>query len=529
MPFLLLALIALLSPGPAAAEIAPVVIEGEKVKPVALPNPSPAGTGLLDIRQGGLDPALWRGSAAEILTPLLQRAGVALTTGELRAPALRGLARRLALTHAVPPGGPPEDGAEFFAARVLLAAASGDADAARRQARRAPGFIGETAYERLAGIALMQGDFDTACAPMAGGAASPFRAKLAAVCALRGKNGRAKARLALDVMREAGEPDTPFLNLAEAALGGKTVRPAARQVPALHAALLVLAKAAPSPEMLRLIEPVPYPLLLDLEGRDAFRGRIALALAQSRQVSPGKLEAFYAALNLKPGALAAIKRDPKNLMTRETVPAELAPAYALRAAGTAKDAKEKAALLAMLIRDTPPEDLAGSLGDLIFESAPAPAPSLAAEAPAFARLALLQGDAKAKAWLELAGGPHDLAALADIRRLLPERRRAAELVAFARDESIPVLRRADALALLEALGRTVPNDAVAALGVVTQPQAVQDRALAETLRKGQTGEALLRILLLAPGETTSVRLRQIRALRLLGFNEEALTLAVARL
>jgi hypothetical protein len=166
-----------------------------------------------------------------------------------------------------------------------------------------------------------------------------------------------------------------------------------------------------------------------------------------------------------------------------------------------------------------------------MEALPPPDSGLAAGARPIARLALLQGSGAAGSWYALAGQDASLAPLAAVRGLLEESRWANALALYAREQSLPLERRANALGLLEALGFPVGEKATATLVALgaRPPEAADDRSLKTALEKKAEGEALLRALLLSPPETISVLLLRIKVLRTLGFEREAVELALPQL
>lgn len=506
----------------------------ETVAATSLPAPSAAGYGLLDSDKGGLSAALWQDTSATAATALLEDAGTAFTRGTVNEQAWRDLARRIALTHAVEPGGATDQGIGFFAARVLLGAAAGYPDEARKMLQHNPTFLNEDGAARLAAIALMQDNIPAACAdPHLQNPGVSFWQKLAVICDLSQPGGGERARLALDIMREAGESDTLFLALAEAAAGSrKQLDPKLKptSMPVLYAALLAEGHVKPTFAMLQMLSQTPYPLLLNIAGLEAWRAGTAQNLAQGKQISASDLHSVFSGLKLKAPWLTALKANPKILGDEKKIPASLRAPYALRAV----EGGNKSDILAALIALLSPEDLAGNLGALIMQSAPTPA-AAGANAGIFARLALLQGAAGGKEWMAAAGknnpGFAALYPLAVVRGAVPDGERELSLSIYAASPAVPADQRANTLAILQALGYSPGEKALANLTVlgIRLPVAANDTALNEALKSKHEGEVLLRALLLSPHDAVSVLLLQIKTLRAFGLEKEALELTLPRL
>ncbi|MBI3420194.1 MAG: hypothetical protein HY053_08690 [Proteobacteria bacterium] len=516
--------------GPILPDLPPTIISAPEETGVPLPPPSPTGFGLLD-GKAGMGVGVWRQSEIESITPLLRDVSFALTRGSLREPALKNLAQRLALTHAIQPMGDLNEGPKFFEARVLLVAAAGNIGDAFRLLLRNPRYFGEDGAQRLGGLMLMQGDFPRLCNDPHLHAPLLFWQKLAVVCALRDEK-RPQAQMLLDLMREAGESDTLFLELAEAATTGKHVlkpRPA-KEILALHAALLGMGDLDVTPAMLSVLEQNPYPLLLQVKGPEEWRARMAQALDNSESITAKTFMDILAGLTLKSELLQKLRQDPKILGNEKLIPAVLRAAYALRAAEEKDiEAKSRAALLGALITLTASRELTGDLGRMILALVPPPAPDLGVMAPSFARLALLQNDRAAKTWLGLAGNSATPSyALAALRHALPVGERDELLAGFVSNSATPAMARANALAFLQALGLTPGEKALSALAAqsVSLPKPAQDPELDADLQEGRKGEALLRIMLLSPSDTVSVTLLRVKALRAMGFKKEATELAL---
>jgi hypothetical protein len=518
--------------GEPAERLAPV--QSEAVTSAPLQSASLAGYGTLTGKKGGLSSSLWQGTEGGVVIPLLDQTYEAVNSGTINEYVLRDLARRVALTHASEPENNPSPGTDFFAGRVMLAAAAGDPEGALELAKTNPAFIDEENAQRLSAHLLMHSKVVEACAdPKLQAPATPYWQKLSVICALGRPGGKAQAQLALDIMREGGESDALFLEMAEQAASGKkklSVKTAPGGMHVLHAALLAVTGLPPTGAMLEPLSVTPYPLLLHVKGPESWRAKMALELAKTYAATSGTLKNLFSGFVLNDKITDSLAANPKNLANTKVIAVSLRAPYALRAAETASP-KAKLALLSLLISQLAPEDLAGALGQLIMEEAPLPDPNLTEGALPVARLAMLQASRYAKDWYALAEQHASLAPLAAIRGLLPESDWATALMLYAKESSVPLERRAGALGLLEALGHPVGEKAASTLAVLGSrlPEAADDHLLRNALEKKAEGEALLRTLLLSPPDTISVLLLRIKALRAVGFEREAVELALASL
>jgi hypothetical protein len=519
--------------GAPVERIAP--IQSEAVTSAPLQSPSLAGYGTLTGKKGGLSSSLWQGTEGGAVIPLLDQAYEAINRGTVSEYVMRDLARRVALTHASEPENNPSPGTDFFAGRVMLAAAAGDPEGALELAKTNPAFMDEENAQRLSAHLLMHSKVIEACAdPKLHMPATPYWHKLSVICALGRKDGRAHAQLALDVMREGGESDALFLEMAEQAASGKkkiSLKTAPGEMHVLHAALLAVSGLPPTNAMLEPLSVTPYPLLLHVKGPEAWRAKMAMELAKNYGATAGTLKNLFSSFVLNDKTLGSLVANPKSLANAKIIPVSLRAPYALRAAETAGNSKTKIALLALLISLLTPEDLAGALGQLAAEAMPLPGPNINADALPVARLALIQASSYAKDWYALSGHDANLAPLAALRGLLPEKDWATALMLYAKEPSIPLERRSNALGLLEALGHPVGEKATATLTALGArlPEAADDHLLRGALEKKAEGEGLLRTMLLSPPDAISVLLLRIKALRALGFEREAVELALPSL
>jgi hypothetical protein len=522
------------NPGTRVGRAAPSVATAP-VTAAPLSSASTAGYGTLTGEKGGLSSSLWQNTEAGTVIPLLDEAGRTIQRGTLAEYILRELARRTALTHAPEPENNPPPGADFFAGRVILAASAGDPEGAAELAKTQATLIDEDHAQELSSLLLMQAKVIEACAdPKLQAPAAVFWQKLAVICALGREGGKAHARRALDLMREGGETDSFFLDVAEQAASGKkkiTLKTVPAETSILHAALLSVTGLPPPAAVLDPLGRVPCPLLLHVKGPEAWRAKIALELAKNYWVTAGTLKNLFGGFTLNAKTLASLTTNPRHLANPKIIPVSLRAPYALRAAEATEATTTKANYLSLLASLLTPEDLSGALGQLVVESMPGPESGMTTSAQPLARLAMMQGNNGAKDWYALAGHDTRLAPLAALRGLLPESEWANNLALYAKEQSIPLERRATALGLLEALGYPPGEKAAAALTALGArlPEAADDALLRGALDKKAEGEAILRTLLLSPHDTVSVLLLRIKALRALGFEKEAAELALPQL
>ena len=228
------------APAPSSSETAIGGIRIDELGPIALQSEA---IGTID----GLGPDLWRGASRALIAAYLPR-----LPAPAASPAVRGLARALLLTSAVPP--PPATGgasANLLALRLERLTAMGDVDDFVALARALPSGADETSLRARVEAGLLAGDDAAACGEAAGRNASlrgEFWTRAALVCDVIG--GRAaQAQLALDLMAEQGGAEQggvsggPFMALLRAALGDRKPVASLAGVGPLETALLRASKA----------------------------------------------------------------------------------------------------------------------------------------------------------------------------------------------------------------------------------------------------------------------------------------------
>jgi hypothetical protein len=228
---------------------------GGKFDVEELKAPDPEAVGVLDDKQGGLGPALWKGATSSEVRALLPRLPAAMNSR-----AMRGLERRLLLTAAVPEGNKGQTPLllELRAERLY---ALGEIEGLNNLLKSAPQSLTSATLSKIkTDTYLLAGDTKSACAESATqvGAVDP---RMQIFCDM--SNGRVlEANLALDLMRERKDADHGFIAAAEV-MGGlppakldKLANPGALHLAAFRAAKMPLpadaATGAP-PAMLRAI------------------------------------------------------------------------------------------------------------------------------------------------------------------------------------------------------------------------------------------------------------------------------------
>ena len=233
-------------PGPGGPPVAP---RPERTAPAEPPRrfvveglaaPELDAIGLSGPAEGGFDRSLWQGSDPELVRQLLADLPVAT-----RVPPLRRLAQRL-LVSGAPVGG--REPGQLLALRIERLVAMGDLDGARALVERVPPLSADSVLARRAAeVDLLLGDDTAACRfadSLAPTTRAEFWAEIAVYCRLV-EDDRDGARLALDLMREAGQTaDAAFFALATAMVDQTGPPPpgGARRTDADPPALLALAK-----------------------------------------------------------------------------------------------------------------------------------------------------------------------------------------------------------------------------------------------------------------------------------------------
>ena len=300
-------------PGPGGPPVAP---RPERMAPAEPPRrfvveglatPELDAIGLSGPADGGFDRSLWQGSDPELVGQLLADLPVAT-----RVPPLRRLAQRL-LVSGAPVGG--REPGQLLALRIERLVAMGDLDSARALVERLPPPSADSVLARRAAeVDLLVGDDTAACRladSLAPSTRAEFWAEIAVYCRLV-EDDRDGARLALDLMREAGQTaDGAFFALATAMVDQTGPPPPgelAEPTP-IHLALLALAEWPLPPDVLTRAGP---PVLAAVARAPALAGGQQLAtLEQAFLVGATAADRVAAAYTEQaPEAAGAAARAP---------------------------------------------------------------------------------------------------------------------------------------------------------------------------------------------------------------------------
>ena len=218
--------------------------------------------GTLSAAEGGFGETMWQGTPRALIDALLPRLPVGVESV-----AMRGLARRLLLSAAVPPkaedrtdGKADGKAGGLIAKRIGLLVAMGDLAAAESLLAVTPSRGDDPALARIeADVRLLANDNARACGLAAAhirDTDSPFWQKALIFCqALAGEH--AKAALGVGLLRELGTDDKVFFALVDALAGGGA--PSAKPIPAKDAKTGKDARPAP-----KILDSMPSPTPLTL-------------------------------------------------------------------------------------------------------------------------------------------------------------------------------------------------------------------------------------------------------------------------
>lgn len=499
---------------------APVVIAPPSREPVVEQNQLAAPVltyyGILDERSGSLPMDAWKSltyaEAVGALTSASQRVSSGNGNG-----VLNELLRAAALSRTYEPSGTPELAISFFNARIMAAQATGDRDGALALLRTQPGTFKLQDWQSFIENEVRQRRFADVCAISSDKLAqdtSAFAQKMSILCDIKGgKNDT--ARLHLDLLREANDGDTLFLELAERALN-PNVTPKSKQplklenLSTLHVAALSLGRPKLKPEQIdRLMSPA-QPLLLDVAMSDAQRLKYAEQFARSNQISAQDYQGILASVKFPPKSIEQFRANPASLLTvpEKEWPASLRRAAALRAIHDEDNAGQKAHIITAAMAGLSNADLLGPLGDsLLAETHGMTAlPDNVAAAPAMARLLLLRGNGEAANWWRLASAAPanrdallPLFPLALLRGVLSDDDRNVWFERYGRTQLFSVEKKNFNLAMVKILGVMLPSNEDSQLAAqnvfpATGPNDKRMDVLLNNVAQG-TSDAVLRALL----------------------------------
>lgn len=161
--------------------------------------------GVIDFQSGGLDPALWQGTSAEMATSLLSR-----LPSSPQNPVVRDMIRAVVLSAGVPPEGTD---AGYSQARLRSVMALNDPQALQNLAARSPDVVADPAVR--ADLALALGEIEKACTmadSVSEGRGTPIWARLRAVCHVK-RGEIPAAELTANLLKNSGYKDATFFKL----------------------------------------------------------------------------------------------------------------------------------------------------------------------------------------------------------------------------------------------------------------------------------------------------------------------------
>ncbi|MBY0428197.1 MAG: hypothetical protein K2Q32_03160 [Alphaproteobacteria bacterium] len=436
--------------------------------------------GVLDERSGALPMDAWRTltyhDALAVLTNTTQR--VNSGNGNL---ILNDVLRVAALSRTYEPTGPADLAASYFNARIMAAQAAGDSDGALALFRTRPDTFKVADWQAFIEQEVRQRRFAEVCAISADKLVqdlSPFAQKMSILCDI--KNGKAEpARLHLDLLREANDGDTLFLELAERALNPNFVSKSKQvlkleNVSTLHVAALTLGKPKLKPEQIDKLMNPAQPILLDVpllgnNAADAQRLKYAEGFARSGQLTAKDYQSILASIKFPPKAIAQFRTNPESLLTvpEKEWPAPLRRAAALRAIAEEDNNTQKAHIIAAAMAGLTNADVLGPLGDALMAnvSGMSPLPDNVAAASAMARLLLLRNTQDAGSWWRLASAsPANREALLPIfplallRGVIKEDDRNTWFENYSRTQAMSAEKKNLNLAMVKILGVMLPSD-----------------------------------------------------------------------
>lgn len=225
-----------------APKAAPPVLSGKLIEVDSLQTIDPDATGVLSGDNGGFGVDMWAGAGREMVFALLPRLPVTAPSITMRE-----LMRRLLLSSATPPKGDAKGGS-LVALRARLLVDMGDLNGADRLIGAAPGHSQSEELIRIeADIRFLLNDNARACAlavGQIGAGATDYWQKVFIFCqTLAGE--KEKASLGVSLLRELGDKDAVFLQLAGALINGEV--PAVESLPDPSPMHLAMARAAKAP------------------------------------------------------------------------------------------------------------------------------------------------------------------------------------------------------------------------------------------------------------------------------------------
>ncbi|MFN4090880.1 MAG: hypothetical protein ACK4QW_17810 [Alphaproteobacteria bacterium] len=517
-----------------------------RAEPLAPLDPAAVGVGREPDRDvaGDLGADLWAGTRRADVARLLQA-----VPARIEAPTLNRLVRRVLLTAAAPPDGPPAQ-PDLPVLRVAALATLGDLDGAAALAGSIPERERSDDLTRIAAeIDLLRHRLDSACAGAVAavtGSTDPYWQKLTSFCRLHAGQ-RDEAMLIADLLRERGHRDPAFFAITDTLLGFEKARIATLpSIAPLHLAMLreaglplpLDAATTAKPALLRAVALSP-------NAEPAMRLAAAEQAAAANALDPAMLGRLYTEGR---GATAPTTRPGVEGLSAET-PGERAALF--HAARVATDEAERAAALKALFDAAYAagvlHPIAAIAGPMLSELRPTGRFAFFAEAAV--RALVITGDTdRAAAWFALAvreapGNSRAAQAAAEVWPLLmladPATAWSDALFrrwwerTLATDAGLAEARGAAFLSLLDAVETPVPQQAWSLLPTPmpargTAVPALRDlSAAAERRRRGETLLRAAAVMSTNEPVPAAAKLHAVvTALRTAGFADEARAVAL---
>lgn len=481
---------------PAISAPAPVIRRGDYVEKNELAAPVLTNYGILDERSGSLPMDIWKPFNYSEATGLLNASTQTVNAGTANA-AFKDILRAAALSKAYEPAGSPEIANAFFNARVMAAQAAGDSAGALTLAKTREAALKPADWQVFIEQELRQRRIVDACvlsAQYLPATSNVFAQKMGILCSI--KDGKADAaRLNLDLLRESGDGDTLFLELAERALAPNVVPKKQttkfENLSVLHVAAIAIGRVKIKTENIDGMMSPPQPILLDIPMSDVQRIKLAEQFARSRQIASDVFNAVISGVKFPAKSIEKFRANPETLLTvpEKEWPAPLRRAAAIRSIIEEDNAAQKAHIIAAALAGFSNADLLGALGDSLESDVAglAALPDNLAAAPAMARLMLLRGNKDAQSWWRLASAAPanreallPLFPLALLRGVMSEDERSAWFENYGRTQMLSSDKKSFNLAMVKSLGVMLPSNVdsqLAAQNVIPSGDIASDRRL----------------------------------------------------
>lgn len=480
----------------AIAAPAPIVRRSDYVEKDELAAPVLTNYGILDEKTGSLPMDIWKVFNYPEATGLLNTSTQIVNAGTGNA-AFKDVLRAVALSKAYEPVGSPEIANAFFNARVMAAQAAGDSAGALTLAKTREASLKPADWQVFIEQELRQRRVVDACvltAQYLPATSNVFAQKMGILCSI--KDGKADAaRLNLDLLRESGDGDTLFLELAERALAPNVVPKKQttkfENLSVLHVAAIAIGRVKIKAENIDSMMSPPQPILLDIPMSDVQRIKLAEQFARTRQIASDVFNAVISGVKFPAKSIEKFRANPETLLTvpEKEWPAPLRRAAAIRSIIEEENSAQKAHIIAAALAGFSNADLLGALGDSLEADVAglAALPDNLAAAPAMARLMLLRGNKDAQSWWRLASAAPanreallPLFPLALLRGVMSEDERSAWFESYGRTQMLSSDKKSFNLAMVKSLGVMLPSNVdsqLAAQNVIPSGDIAADRRL----------------------------------------------------